>query len=136
MCPCGASLVVLVFGAHHPAVSPDSADVVAHGGGEIERRDPVGRADLDDLARIVGAAKLVAELGLVAIERDKLVAEKGPGLFRRRRLRVPRPPRLEASHRRSLRVASGMQAGQQGFQFWIANDTHGLLAPVAGTLIS
>src|SRR5882672_2838142 len=135
MRPCRACLVGLVFGADHHAVAAAGADIVARGCREIERRDRVGCADLDDPARIICAAKLVAELRLVTIERDKLVAEKGPGLLRRRRLRLPGPTGIEAPHRRGLLVASGMQAGEQAFQLRIANNTHGLLA-TAGTLIS
>src|SRR5216683_6123960 len=81
MRPCRACLVCLVFGADHYAIAAAGVDVVAQGCREIEGREPVGCADLDDPARIICAAKLVAELRLVTIERDKLVAEKGPGLL-------------------------------------------------------
>jgi len=85
------------------------------------------------IARIVNRR---VNADVVTIERDKLVAEKGPGLLHRRRRHLPGPPGIEASHRRSLLVASGMQAGEQAFQFRIANNTHGLPASTAGTLIS
>src|SRR4030081_3555819 len=136
MRPRRGCLAGLVFGAAHHAVAAGGIDIVAHGGREIERRNPVGCADLDNPARIICAAKLVAEFRLVAIERDKLVAEKGPGLLRRGRRRLSDPAGVEASHRRGLLVASGMQGGHQAFQFGIANNAHGLLAPAAGTLIS
>jgi hypothetical protein len=66
------------------------ADIVAHGGGEIERRDPMGCADLDDPPRIAGAAELIAELRLVAVERDQLVGAKSLDLILRGRMRALR----------------------------------------------
>ncbi len=62
-------LLGFVFRADHDAVSTGSTNVVTHGGSQIERRNPVGRADLDDPAGIRGAAELVAEFSLVSIER-------------------------------------------------------------------
>src|SRR5207249_7117857 len=136
MRPRRTALVWLVFGADHHARSAGGLDVVAHRCGEIERRDPVGRASFDNPARIVGAAKLIAEFRLVTVKRDKLVAAKGPYLFLCGRMRVLGALRLVASHRGNLCVASGVQVGQQAIEPRIANNTQGLLALPAGTLIS
>src|SRR5260370_1170891 len=80
----GRRLRRLVFGADPHAVAAGSADIVAHRGGEIERRDPVGGAGFDDPAGVARPAELIAELGLVAIEGDQLVTTKGLELLRGR----------------------------------------------------
>ena len=121
------AFVGLVFGADHHAVAARRRDIVAHGGGEIERRHAVGRADLDDAPRIAGAAELVAELGLVAVERHQLVAAKGfqpRRLVGGRRLRLVDPLGVVGSKCCELLVAPGMQAGQQAFQLGIVKHTH------------
>ena len=100
-------------------------DVVAHRRGEIERRNPIGRADLDNPVRIAGTAELVAELRLVTVERDELVAAKSPDLIVVGRIRILGPLRVVVRHRVDLRVASGVQGPQQAFQFRIVKHTHG-----------
>jgi hypothetical protein len=98
-------------------------DIVAHGGGEIERRDAIGRADLDNAARLGRAAQLIAEICLVAIERDELVAQELFELVLVRRIR-PRTPCLELPEHRDLRVAPGVQAGQQALQHRVLDHSH------------
>jgi hypothetical protein len=60
--PSGACLLGLMLRADHHAVAVGGTNVVAHGGGEIKRRNSVGGADLDTSASIGGPAELVAEL--------------------------------------------------------------------------
>jgi hypothetical protein len=76
-------------------------------------------ADLDDAPRIAGAAELVAELGLVAVECYQLVARKALAAppVRGRRLRLVDPLGVVASQRRKLLVAPGVQGGQQASSF-------------------
>src|SRR5262249_26791953 len=62
-------------GDHHP-VAAVLAEVVSHGGREVERGDAEGGAGLHDPARAERTAELVAELRLVAVERDELVAQE------------------------------------------------------------
>ena len=107
MRPRGIGLGRLIFGGDHHAGAAGGADIVPHGRGEIERRDTVRRADLHDPARIGRATKLIAELGLVAIERDKLVAEKGLELAFRRLVSV------ETFERGGLAIAPGVQTVEQ-----------------------
>ncbi|WP_428675628.1 hypothetical protein [Reyranella sp.] len=54
-------LAGFVLGTDHHTVSARQRDRVAHGGGEIERRDTIRRADLDDAAGLGCATELVAE---------------------------------------------------------------------------
>jgi hypothetical protein len=56
MRPCDARLLGLVFGANHHAIATCSMDIVTHGRAEIQRRNSVGRAGLDNATGIVGAA--------------------------------------------------------------------------------
>ena len=118
MFPRGLGFLGLVFGADDDAFAAAGPQVVAHRRGQVERRDAVGRADLDDAAGVVGAAELVAELGLVAIQRHQLVAaeclDAGRVAFRR----------VMNSHRLALLVAPGMQPRQQAFQFRVVKDAH------------
>jgi hypothetical protein len=94
--------------ADHDTVAARGVDVVMHGSGEVERRNTVGRAYLDNSARIVCAAKLIAKFRLVAVKRDKLVAPKGLNLVLRGYTRFLSPLSVVASHRSNLLVASGM----------------------------
>src|SRR5258708_36470788 len=123
MRPCSGSLLWLVFGADHHPVAARSADIVTHGCSEIERRNPVGRADLDNPARIVRAAKLMAEFRLGAVKRDKLIAAKCLDLVLCRRTSLHGLLSVVAFHGCNLLVASGMQVSQQAFQFRVANNT-------------
>jgi hypothetical protein len=66
-----------VFSPDHHTVAA-GGDIVANGRSQIERRNSEGCADLDDVARIGGTAKLIAKLGLVAVERVEFVAQKLP----------------------------------------------------------
>src|SRR5581483_5522522 len=109
MRPRGFSLGRLIFGGDHHAIAAGGVDVVPDGGGEIKRRDTERRADLHDPARIGRAAKLIAELRLVAVERDELVAEKS----------------LELAFRRPVPVETfeiGELAVEQALQLRVRND--------------
>jgi len=77
-------LLRLILGADDEATAAPLSDVVAQCCRQIERRNAVGRADLDDAPCIGGAAELIAELGLVAIKRDQLVADELLDLLRSR----------------------------------------------------
>ncbi len=77
-------LLRLILGADDEATAAPLRDVVAQCCRQIERRNAVGRADLDDAPCIGGAAELIAELGLVAIKRDQLVADELLDLLRSR----------------------------------------------------
>ena len=136
MSSCCENLLWLVFGADDHAVAAGSADSVAYGCSEIERRNAIRGTGLDDAARATCAAKLITEFRLVTVKRDKLVVPKGLNLVLRTRMCVLGPFSIVAPHRRSLFVASGMQAIQQAFQFWIAKNAQGSLTSAAGTLIS
>src|SRR5580704_12925130 len=87
------------FCADDDPIAPDSADVVSHGGCEVKSRNPIGRTDLDHAARAACSAELIAELSLVPIERDQLVA----------------PVIVKGLRCQTLTVAPGVQAGQQAF---------------------
>src|SRR5260370_8489927 len=123
MRPCSGSLVWLVFGADHHPVAARSPDIVTHDCREIERRNPIRRAGLDNPARIVRAAKLIAEFRLGAVKRDKLIAAKCLDLVLRGRTSLHGPLSVVAFHGCNLLVASGMQVSQQACQFRFANKT-------------
>jgi hypothetical protein len=129
-------LARLIFGADDDPVAAARPDIVAHGGGEIERRDAIGRADLDNAARLGRAAQLIAEICLVAIERDELVAQELFELVLVRRIR-PRTPCLELPEHRDLRVAPGVQAGKQALQHRVLDHRHiALLHSAASTALA
>src|SRR5216683_5109563 len=114
-------LLRLTLGADDEATAAPLSDVVAQCCRQIERRNAVGRADLDDAPCIGGAAELIAELGLVAIKRDQLVADELLDLLR------SRCPAFAASLRkraqgRKLRIATAMELREQARQGWILNE--------------
>jgi len=70
---------------------------------------------------------LVAELGLVAVERVELVAQKGlgsSGLILWRSTYRPITLIVVVADSRVLRIALCMQLGKQTFQERIVKDTH------------
>jgi len=124
MRPCGGRFGWLVFGADYYAVT---AGVVTYGSGQVERRNTIGRAGLDNPARIGRAAELIAEFRLVPVKGDKFVGAEGLYGGLGWWLRIGGALGVVAAHRRNLRVASGMQGSQQAFQFRIVYDAHGQL---------
>jgi len=114
----------LVLGADHHTVAAGSSDVVSDGGSQIERRNPVGGADLDDPPSIDGPAELVAKLGFITVEREEFIAQKclgSSGLIFRGSIRSPI---VVLAYRLGLRVAFLMELRQQPLQGWIMEDTH------------
>ena len=127
MRPCRSCLLGLVLRADYHALAAGSTKVVAQGGSQINRRDAISRADLDDPAGIDSPAKLIAELGLVAVERVELVAQKGlgsSGLILWRSTDRPITLIVVVADSRVLRIALYMQLGKQTFQDRIVKDTH------------
>src|SRR4029077_5753705 len=110
-----------------PAVPAGGAHVVAHRGGEIERRDPVGGAGLDDPSGLARPAELIAELRLVAVEGDQFVTTKGLELVRGGRAGLRGPRCVVARDRGDLLVAPRVQGAEQTFQLRILKHA-GILA--------
>src|SRR5260370_13650954 len=98
MDPGGHGLFGLILGANITTPLPPRASIVAYRRRQVERRDAVGGADLDDQPGVVGAAELVAELRLVAVQRHQFVAQEildTGGVIALRRGILPLPlPRL------------------------------------------
>jgi hypothetical protein len=65
------SLGRFVLGADNHAAAAGHSNVVPHRGGEIERRNAMGRANLNDPARIARTAELIAEFGLVVLSSSR-----------------------------------------------------------------
>ena len=72
-------LLRLVFGTDHDAAATRSTHIVPHRRSQVERRDAIGSADLDDQASVDGPAEVVAELRLIAIKRIDLIGEESLG---------------------------------------------------------
>src|SRR6202789_4102543 len=94
----GRGLRWFILGADDHAAAAGNADIVAHRGSEIQRRNAIGRTSLNDPACIAGAAELIAEFRLVTIERDKFVAAKRLDCVRCRRWPVGSQEALHGSN--------------------------------------
>src|SRR5690606_31683666 len=103
---------------------------VADGGREVERRDAERGARLDDAPRLERAAEQVAELRLVAVECDQLVAQEavdvGVEAIAVERT-LARPTREVVGQSAGLRLAAPVQAVEQDLELRIAQDRHGRL---------
>src|SRR5262249_16603603 len=105
----------------HYALASIGPHVVSHSSREIERRDPIGRPGLNDMADVFCTAKLVAEFRLVPVKRYQLVAPERLQLVGRRR---HSPAVVEGSHRINLVVAPGVQDRQKALQLRILKNAH------------
>src|SRR5262249_18286351 len=126
VCACRTSLLDLVLSADHHTAASASMDIVAHRSSQIERRDAIRGAHLDDPPRVDCPTDLVAELGFVTVERIELIGEESLGSSGLILQRTTCPVSLGTvlSDRRALCVAAFVQPIQQALQVRIVEHGH------------